>query len=411
MKNKVKKARLKKVSLTFLTMLLTLGPLTRVQAQAQDQIPQENTSQVSEVSQEQTKEVTAKAAVMIDAQTGQILYQKNSRQLLPVASLTKILTLDVLMEDIKAGKLKWDQKITASKPVAKMADDWRFSNVPLVAGQQYTVKSLIESMMIVSADGSTEALAIADAGSTAAFNKKMQKVAHEAGVTDAKIYNMIGLSNGELGEMKLKGVDKDVENGFSAYDMALISRHLITKYPEVLDITKQPLVNFTVSPGNDYMMENINYMLDKMPYAPKNGKMDGLKTGKTDAAGYCFVGTGMFANRRVITVVLNVPDEYKNQFIATQNMINKVMDKQQPITFEDTKTLPKKYQTTTIAGKKVTLKAEAKTVWLPQNTDINKIKAKVNWNKKSNQADTAAGHLILFPEKSQPVTINLQVAK
>lgn len=400
----------------FLAALLALGPLKSVQAedqvaQGQDQFVQANSNQASESSQKQTKEVTAKAAVMIDAQTGQILYQKNARALLPVASLTKILTLDVIMDDIKAGKLKWDQKITASKPVAKMADDWRFSNVPLEAGQQYTVKSLIESMMIVSADGSTEALAIADAGSTAAFNKKMQKVAHEAGVTDAKIYNMIGLSNGELGEMKLKGVDKDVENQFSAHDMALISRHLITKYPEVLDITKQPLVKFSVNPSNEYMMENINYMLKKMPYAPKNGEMDGLKTGKTDAAGYCFVGTGMFANRRVITVVLNVPGEYKDQFIITQNMINKVMDKQQPVTFKDTKTLPKKYQATTIKGKKVKLQAKETTVWLPKNTDINNIKAKVDWDKKSNKKASSVGHLVLFPEKSQPVTINLQVAK
>lgn len=400
----------------FLAALLALGPLKSVQAedqvaQGQDQFVQANSNQASESSQKQTQEVTAKAAVMIDAQTGQILYQKNARTLLPVASLTKILTLDVIMDDIKAGKLKWDQKITASKPVAKMADDWRFSNVPLDEGQQYTVKSLIESMMIVSADGSTEALAIADAGSTAAFNKKMQKVAHEAGVTDAKIYNMIGLSNGELGDMKLKGVNKDVENQFSAHDMALISRHLITKYPEVLDITKQPLVKFSVNPSNEYMMENINYMLKKMPYAPKNGEMDGLKTGKTDAAGYCFVGTGMFANRRVITVVLNVPGEYKDQFIITQNMINKVMDKQQPVTFKDTNTLPKKYQATTIKGKKVKLQAKETTVWLPKNTDINNIKAKVDWDKKSNQKSSAVGHLVLFPEKSQPVTINLQVAK
>ena len=400
----------------FLAALLSLGPLKSVQAedqvaQGQDQFVQANSNQASESSQKQTKEVTAKAAVMIDAQTGQILYQKNARALLPVASLTKILTLDVIMDDIKAGKLKWDQKITASKPVAKMADDWRFSNVPLEAGQQYTVKSLIESMMIVSADGSTEALAIADAGSTAAFNKKMQKVAREAGVTDAKIYNMIGLSNGELGDMKLKGVDKDVENQFSAHDMALISRHLITKYPEVLDITKQPLVKFSVNPSNEYMMENINYMLKKMPYAPKNGEMDGLKTGKTDAAGYCFVGTGMFANRRVITVVLNVPGEYKDQFIITQNMINKVMDKQQPVTFKDTKTLPKKYQATTIKGKKVKLQAKETTVWLPKNTDINNIKVKVDWDKKSNKKSSSVGHLVLFPEKSQPVTMNLQVAK
>nr|MCG4642144.1 D-alanyl-D-alanine carboxypeptidase [Bifidobacterium bifidum] len=79
------------------------------------------------------------------------------------------------------------------------ANDWRFSNVPLNEGESYTIKSLVDSMMLVSADGSAEALALADAGSVAKFNAKMQQVAKEAGVTDAKIYNMIGLSNGDLG--------------------------------------------------------------------------------------------------------------------------------------------------------------------------------------------------------------------
>ena len=121
--------------------------------------------------------VDARAAITIDAETGQVLYEKNATKRYPIASVIKILTLAVIEQDIEQGKLKWDQKIKISKEVAKVANDWRFSNVQLNEGESYTVKSLVESMMIVSADGSAEALARSSAGATAAFNKKMQAVA------------------------------------------------------------------------------------------------------------------------------------------------------------------------------------------------------------------------------------------
>lgn len=243
--------------------------------------------------------VDARAAITIDAETGQALYEKNATKRYPIASVIKILTLAVIEQDIEQGKLKWDQKIKISKEVAKVANDWRFSNVQLNEGESYTVKSLVESMMIVSADGSAEALALASAGSTAAFNKKMQAVAKEAGVTDAKIYNMIGLANGDLGEMRLKNVSKKAENQLSAKDVAKIARYLVDKYPSVLEITKQKFVNFQVSDSQQYEMVNINSMLPQNAAASTHGEVDGLKTGMTDSSGYCFVGTGTFNGRRL----------------------------------------------------------------------------------------------------------------
>lgn len=224
--------------------------------------------------------VDARAAITIDAETGQVLYAQNATKRYPIASVIKILTLAVIEQDIAQGKLKWDQKITISKDVAKVANDWHFSNVPLNEGESYTVQSLVESMMIVSADGSAEALAFASAGSTAAFNKKMQAVAREAGVTDAKIYNMIGLANGDLGAQRLKGVSKEAENQLSAEDVAKIARYLIDKYPSVLEITKQKFVNFQVSENQQYQMVNINSMLPQNAAASTHGEVEGLKTGR-----------------------------------------------------------------------------------------------------------------------------------
>lgn len=322
-------------------------------------------------------DINARAAIVMDAQTGQVLYEKNAQKKYPVASCVKILTLAVIEQDIAKGKLSWNQKIKISKDVAKTSTDWHFSNVELKAGRSYTIRDLANSMMIVSADGSAEALALADAGSTAAFNKKMQALAHKAGVSDAKIYNMIGLSNGELGKQGLKGVSKSAENQFSAQDMAKIARYTVNKYPETLNITKQRDATFKVDDKQSYHMQNLNAMLPNNGLAPKNGTVDGLKTGSTDKAGNCFVGTGVFNNRRLITVVMKVPGSFSAQFQETQKMINQVLGSQAPIAVKSLKTLGINNQRGVAhsKAKHVKLALAANTaVWLPKGQGIKNVK-------------------------------------
>lgn len=275
--------------------------------------------------------LNARAAYAIDVETGQVLYQKNANKTYPVASLTKVLTLAVIEQDVKNHHLSWNQKVKITPAVAKVANDWHFSNVPLNAGESYTIRQLTESMMIVSADGSAEALALVDAGSTAAFNKKMQAVAKKAGVTDAKIYNMIGLANGDLGKNSLKGVKKTAENQFPAKDMALISKYLIEIYPDSLKITKTKMANFRVSANQEYQMININSLLPENGFAPKNGTIDGLKTGNTDTAGKCIISTGTFAGRRVIVVALHTKGDWNAQSKDAQKFYEKLIEIYQPV--------------------------------------------------------------------------------
>lgn len=289
-------------------------------------------------------DMKARAAYAIDAQTGQVLYQKNANKTYPIASLTKILTLAVIEQDIQEHKLSWDQKIKVTPAVAKVANDWHFSNVQLNAGEQYSVRQLVESMMLVSADGSTEALALADAGSTAAFNRKMQAVAKKAGVTDAKIYNMIGLPNSSLGTHRLKNVDKDAENEMSAKDLALVSKYVINKYPETLKITKKKFANFNVTAGQQYQMVNINALLPQNGYAPKDWEIDGLKTGNTDAAGKCIVTTGTYAGRRVILVALHTKGDWNNQSKMQKEFYEALAANYQPVELNKITDLPKQVQ-------------------------------------------------------------------
>lgn len=316
-------------------------------------------------------QMKARSAYAIDADTGQVLYEKNAKKTYPIASVTKILTLAVIEQDIRDHQLSWNQKIKISPSVAQMANDPRCSNVQLNAGESYTVKQLVDSMMLVSADGSTEALALADAGSTAAFNKKMQQVARKAGVHDAKIYNMVGLPNSYMGAHALKGVDKDAENLFSARDLGLISQYVIKKYPETLKITSTKFADFDVSADHKEHMVNINALLPQNGAAPKDWNIDGLKTGNTDAAGKCIVSTGTYAGRRVIVVALHTKGDWKDQSKMQKEFYEALANTYQPVTLNNMKALPKKLRTHHVVHAKKqhsTMVKLVKTtpVWMPK---------------------------------------------
>ncbi|MFR0608952.1 D-alanyl-D-alanine carboxypeptidase family protein [Limosilactobacillus mucosae] len=378
------KKRLQILILMLLSLNLSLLGLTSLaaadgEATEESTIAAQNSSSDSNGHQSgqnvgTSQDVDAKAAIAMDAKTGQVLYQKNARKRYPVASTIKILTLAVIEKDIQAHKLSWDQKVTISHPVAVMANDWRFSNVPLNEGESYTIKSLVDSMMLVSADGSAEALALADAGSVAKFNAKMQQVAKEAGVTDARIYNMIGLSNGDLGTLRLKNVSKNAENQISAVDLAKIASWLLNHYPDVVNITKTAQEDFPVSDSQTYHMQNINLMIKGAALDRADGEIDGLKTGTTDSAGNCFVSTGTFNNRRLVTVVLNVPGDFNNQFQQTNNLYNRVLGRFAPQTI--------KKGTLIKAGQKTARAAKTTTLWLPKDTKLSKKTVKIKGTLK-----------------------------
>ena len=372
-------------------------------------------------------QMDARAAYAIDAESGQVLYQKNATKRYPIASVIKILTLGVILQDIRNHHLKWDQKIKITPAVAKMADDWHFSNVPLMNGEEYTVRQLVDSMMLVSADGSTEALALADAGSTAAFNKKMMAFAKKAGVTDIKIYNMIGLPNGDLGKHKLKGVDKDAENLLSAKDVALISKYLVENYPETLDITKQKFANFDVTKDQQYLMTNVNALLPQNGFAPKDGEIDGLKTGNTDRAGKCIVSTGTFAGRRIILVALHTKGEWNDQSKMQQDFYNKLIDEYQPVEIKKVSDLSAKLTSVKVKNGKNKNKANIKltkktTVWLPKNMKLQATKPTLRVQgddqkqltapiKKNQQVGSIELHIPGLPDFNIPVSTSQSVAK
>lgn len=261
-------------------------------------------------------EINAKAALAIDAQTGQILYSQNIDQKLPIASITKLLTVMVIQDEIDQHKLSWNSKIKITAKVAEIAEDSEYSNVDLTEGQSYTVEDLVKSALVKSADGATLALASALGDSTAQFNQKMQQKARQIGVKDAQIVNSVGLTNSQLKSSALSNVGDNVENKMTAKDVGLIAAYLVNHYPKLLK-----MAGLTSFNHNGETVTTINKMLTDDQYQTSGVTIDGLKTGTSDAAGACLVSSATFQGRHIITVVLHANgDSDDARFTQTQKI-------------------------------------------------------------------------------------------
>lgn len=256
----------------------------------------------------------AEAAILVDAKTGKILYQLNPDMTLPPASMTKMMTEYLLLEAIANKKVTWNDEVSISDYVFKISQNTSLSNVPLRKDVKYTIQELYESMAIYSANGSTIALAEKIAGSETNFIKMMNDKAKEMGLENYKFVNSTGLNNKDLQGSHPKGTGDSEENMLSAKDTAKLAFHLINDYPDVLKTASIPFKKFTKGiDGEGISMLNWNAMLPDIPgylqqYAYPG--VDGLKTGSTDLAGYCFTGTAEKNGMRLISVVMKTNSLY-----------------------------------------------------------------------------------------------------
>ncbi|UYO35706.1 D-alanyl-D-alanine carboxypeptidase [Bacillus zhangzhouensis] len=247
--------------------------------------------------------VNAKAAILIEASTGKILYSKNADQRLPIASMAKMMTEYLLLEAIAEGKVKWDQKYTPDDYVYEISQDRSLSNVPLRKDGSYTVKELYQATAIYSANAAAIGLAEVIAGSESKFVEKMNAKAKELGLTNYKFVNATGLENKDLHGQQPKGTGPDEESEVSAKDMALLAQHLIKDHPEILETASIAKTKFREGTDDEMDMPNWNFMLKGLVKEYKG--VDGLKTGSTDSAGSSFTGTAKQGDMRVIAVILN----------------------------------------------------------------------------------------------------------
>ncbi|MCI5871893.1 MAG: D-alanyl-D-alanine carboxypeptidase PBP3, partial [Streptococcus sp.] len=300
-------------------------------------------------------DVSAKHAIAIETTTGKILYEKKAEQTAPIASITKLLTIYLVYQEIDQGNLTWETKVPISDYAYNLTTNSEASNVPLEA-REYTVKQLVTASLVASANSAAIALAEQIAGSEPQFVDKMRAQLEEWGITDYQIVNASGLNNEVLGDNIYPGTAKDAENRLSAKSLAIIAQHLITEYPDVLSITSKPTAQFA-----GMTLTSTNYMLKDQPYYREG--VDGLKTGTTDAAGQSFVASSTENNMSIITVVLNADNSDSNdfaRFVATNELLNYVN-----LNYEMTTVLGKgksfkTSQATVVDGKQKTITAVAK---------------------------------------------------
>lgn len=212
-----------------------------------------------------------KSYLIGDFDNESILYEKNSDEPRPIASMSKIMTYLLTMEDIDSGNISMETKVKVNSKSAELNAPG-FSSLGLEEGMEISVKKLLEGLMVVSGNDCARQLAYVVGGNEKKFANLMNKKAKELGLKTQKYYNASGITT-----------DDGDQNTSSAKDLFKLSRYVIKKYPEVLKITKLTELDFSDI--------GIGRRETVIPLLGQLDGLDGLKTGTTDEAGYCFTST------------------------------------------------------------------------------------------------------------------------
>lgn len=221
----------------------------------------------------------AKSSILIEASTGKVLYEKNSHEKLAPASMTKIMSMLIIIEHIESGALKWDDLVTVSENASSMGG----SQILLETGEQMSVEDLFKGVAVGSGNDAVVALAEAVSGSVDSFVELMNNKVKELGLNDTMFQNPHGL---------------DQENHYSsAYDMVMIGRELV-KHEKVLSFTSIYEDYLRKGTKREFWLVNTNKLVRFNPI------VDGLKTGYTSGAGYCLTATALKNDMRLLATVM-----------------------------------------------------------------------------------------------------------
>lgn len=243
-------------------------------------------------------EVAAKSAVLMDIATGTVLGQQNPHEPLAPASVTKVMTMLLIMEAIDSGKIGWDDTVTASETAAAKGG----SQIYLKAGETMSVADMVKSIAVSSANDCACAMAEHLAGSESAFVDRMNARAAELGMNDTHFVNCTGLDDGAEAE----------NHRTSAYDIALMSRELLKAHP---DIQKYTTIWMDTVRSGSFGLANTNKLIRF--YAGATG----LKTGFTSKAGYCLSASAQRDGLGLIAVVMGC-ETSKDRFAACKALLD-----------------------------------------------------------------------------------------
>jgi len=242
----------------------------------------------------------AEAAILIDARSGRILYEKNSMKEMQPASLTKLMTAYITLNRSAAGDLDWDDRAKMTRYAFRIASNWSLSNTPVIIREKaYSILELFEAALIFSSNSAAITLAEHIAGTEVEFVKQMNEKARDMGMNSSKFYDSTGLSNGKI---QVKMPYSEGGNKMSARDVALLAWYILREYPHVLKITSIRNKKYSMNGDKGTVMGNSNWMIPGLRAGYRG--LDGLKTGHTRSAGYCFVATARRDGMRLISVIM-----------------------------------------------------------------------------------------------------------
>ena len=248
-------------------------------------------------------DISAVSAVLIEGSTGDIIYEKDKDKELVPASITKIMTLTLIFEALDNGKLTLETPVSVSEYAASMGG----SQVFLEPNETQTVDTMIKCISIASANDAAVAMAEKIAGSEEAFVKKMNEKAVALGMKHTQFKNCTGL-------------DDNIESGHfsSAYDVALMSRELITKHPEISNystVWMDTIIHKTKKGETEFGLTNTNKLVRFYD------GITGLKTGSTSKAKYCLSASARREDMDLIAVIMAAPD-HKKRFSEAQALLD-----------------------------------------------------------------------------------------
>ena len=225
---------------------------------------------------------SAKQAILMDVNSGQVLFKKNENEKISPASITKVMTSIIAFDLIKSGELKLNEKFLVSNKAWRMAKQG-YSSMFIVPNDRITVLNLLKGIIIASGNDACIALAEGIAGSEAAFASMMNDKAKSIGMTNTNFSNSSGIYS--------------EDNYSTVSDISLMSVYLIKEFPELYKMYAERTFSWDRTGGNPITQSNRNSLLYK------NSKVDGIKTGHLNDSGYSLAATMLVNNRRILSVV------------------------------------------------------------------------------------------------------------
>ncbi len=294
----------------------------------------------------------SQSGILIEADSGKIIFEKEKDKRVSVASMTKMVAQIIILEEIEKGHIKWNDMVTVSRNASGMGG----SQIYLEEGEKISIEDLMKGISVASGNDATVAMAEVISGSEKKFVKKMNEKVKELGLKNTHFSNCTGL-------------DTD-DHYSSSYDMAMIARELVVNHPEILRFS---------SIYEDYLREDTDrkfWLVNTNKLISFYSGADGLKTGHTDAAGYCLAATAKRNDLRLIAIVLGEKDS-KVRNTETVSLLDYGFNNVKLKKIVDKNTIVKKIKLSKINKDIVNIKLK-NNLNVIENTGINNKKYKFN---------------------------------